>query len=306
MTVTDQLSARIGGRKIASEPATSRAWWFLGTLAVLRNPEGSSPTPVVMELTVPPGGSPPQHVHETLDDSFLLLEGELVVRCGGETIVVRPGSYVVMPHGIEHTFRVTSRTAARLLLIHADDSFLRFVEAVGTPTDDHRLPPPADTDLDFDMLARLSAEHGAPMVGPSLEEDEARAFVGPDDLTTLGAVNHISLHVTDLPASERWYSDAFGMVRVDGEVADDGTGHLVLLHPDGGWIVTLMSAKEPGVEHVAFTCADRDMLVRWHEALPGRGITPGTLTDTPYGSGFVLRDPDGIEVELFAPAPMPG
>ena len=28
-----------------------------------------------------------------------------------------------------------------------------------------------------------------------------------------------------------------------------------------------------------------------------------SLTDAPYGSGFVVRDPDGLELELFAPAP---
>ena len=66
-----------------------------------------------------------------------------------------------------------------------------------------------------------------------------------------------------------------------------------------------MSQHAPRVEHVAFTCSDRDMLVRWHQTLPGRGITPGSISDAPHGSGFVLRDPDGIEVELFAPTPMP-
>ena len=253
---------------IVSESSTSKAWWFLGTLAVLRNPQDSPRTPVVMELTIPPGGSPPLHAHETLDDSFLLLDGQVVVRCGQETAVVRPGGYVVMPRGVEHTFRVTSPTPARMLLVHADDSFLRFVEAIGTPTDDHRLPRDVDSDLDFDEVARLSAEHGAPMRGPSLEEDEARAFVGMDPGTTLGPVNHISLHVTDLSASERWYIDAFRMVRVDGEIAGDGSGHLVLLQPDGGWMVTLMRAATARVEHVAFTCSGRQMLVRWNETLP--------------------------------------
>lgn len=305
MTTTEH-SSRSTGHEIISESATSSAWWFLGTLAVLRNPQGAPRTPVVMELTIPPGGSPPLHVHETLDDSFLLLEGEVVVRCGKETVVAKPGSYVVMPHAVEHTFRVTSQGPARMLLVHADDSFLSFIEAVGQPTSDHRLPPPGDVDLDFDALAAASARHGAPMIGPSLDEDEARSFAREAaGEPSLGAIHHISLNVTDLPTSERWYTNAFGLIRVDGEVADDGTGHIVLLSPTGGWIVTLASAASGEVEHLALACASRDQLLQWREQLTDRGVDVGTVTDAPYGSGFVVRDPDGVDVELFAPAPLP-
>ena len=165
-----------GQRAIATEPPTSRAWWFLGTLAVLRNPEGAPRSPAVIELTVPPGGSPPRHIHETLDDSFLLLEGEAVVRCGTETIVARPGSYVVMPAGVEHTFRVTSGGPARMLLVHADDSFLSFVEAIGTPAGELCLPSEEGPGFDYETLARISADHGARFVGASLDEAEARRY----------------------------------------------------------------------------------------------------------------------------------
>lgn len=305
MTTTEQTTGS-ADHAIISEPATSRAWWFLGTLAVLRNPVGAPRTPVVMELTVPPGGSPPLHVHQALDDAFLLLDGEVVVRCGKETLVAKLGSYVVMPHGVEHTFRVTSPAPARMLLVHADDSFLSFIETLGSPTSEHRLPPPGEMDLDYDALAEASAAHGAPMIGPSLDEDEARSFaqVAAGE-PTLGPINHIALDVTDLPRSERWYSNAFGLIRVDGEVAADGTGHVALLSPTGGWIVTLASASSPKVEHVAVACASRDQLLQWREQLADRGVEVGTVTDAPYGSGFALRDPDGIDVELFAPAPMP-
>lgn len=305
MTTTEHSSTSTD-RAIISEPATSAAWWFLGTLAVLRNPQGAPRTPVVMELTVPPGGSPPLHVHDALDDSFLLLDGEIVVRCGKETVVAKPGSYVVLPHGVGHTFRVTSPVPARMLLVHADDSFLSFIETVGSPTTEHRLPPPGDVDLDFDALAAASAAHGAPMIGPSLDEEEARSFAQESaGAPTLGAINHISLNVTDLPNSERWYTDAFGLIRVDGGVAEDGTGHVALLSPTGGWIVTLASAALPEVEHVALACASRDQLLQWREQLADRGVDVGTVTDAPYGSGFVVRDPDGVDIELFAPAPLP-
>ena len=156
-------------RELATEPATSRAWWFLGTLAVLRNPEGAPLSPTVIELTVPPGGSPPRHVHEKADDNFLLLEGEVVVRCGERSLTARPGAYVAMPAGVEHTFRVTGETPARMLLVHENDDFLKFIQAVGAPTTDLRVPPPGANDLDREALTRAGAAHDLRIVGPPLE-----------------------------------------------------------------------------------------------------------------------------------------
>jgi len=293
-------------RQIFTEPETSRAWWFLGTLAVLRNPVGAPRLPAVIELTIPPGGSPPRHVHHELEDSLLVLDGEVVVRCGEQTIVGKPGTYVVVPLGTEHTFRVTSPGPARLLLIHADDSFLQLIEAAGTPALELRLPPAGEFDMDMETLVRLNEEHDSRIVGPSLEEDDARTVLGADKGTAnvqaaLGPVNHISLNVTDVRRSAQWYADAFNLMRASEEVADDGSGHVLLASSTGGWLLSLTTAASSGVEHVAITCRDRATLVAWRELLTDRAAAPGTITDASYGSGFVVRDPDGLELELFAP-----
>lgn len=177
MSTASQTAEAPSERALSSEPETSRAWWFLGTLAVLRNPEGAPRTPAVIELTIPPGGSPPRHVHDTLDDSFLMLEGEVLVRCGEAVFTARPGSYVVLPAGVEHTFRVVSATPAKMVLVHADDHFLKFIEAVGTPTRDLRLPTPGAHDLDRERLIRAGAAHDLRIVGPALDESEAERLM---------------------------------------------------------------------------------------------------------------------------------
>jgi mannose-6-phosphate isomerase-like protein (cupin superfamily)/catechol 2,3-dioxygenase-like lactoylglutathione lyase family enzyme len=285
--------------RFATEPETSEAWWFLDTMVVVRNPEGAPRFPLVMELIVPPGGSPPRHVHQDLNDAFFLLDGEVVLSVGEETVVARPGTYAVVPAGSDHTFRVTSPTPARMLQIHDDDSFLRMVQAGGVPATEHRLPPPGKVNLDAETLGRLVEEHDSHVVGAPLEE-EARASLGPVR-PVLGPVNHLELAVTDLRRSEIWYTAAFGLVRIDGEIADDGSGHLTLASPTGGWVLALSGPASPAVRHVAFTCADRGALVAWRDALTAKATAPGTITDAPYGSGFVVRDPDGLELELFAP-----
>jgi quercetin dioxygenase-like cupin family protein len=300
--------ADVAEREIFTNPETSRAWWFLGTLAVLRNPVGAPRLPAVIELTVPPGGSPPRHIHDELEDSFLVLDGEIVVQCGGQTFVAKPATYVVVPRGADHTFRVTSTDPARLLLVHGDDSFLQLIEAAGSPALELRLPPPGEVDMDLDALVQLNAEHDSRIVGPSMEDDDARAVIAANTATegaasqvVLGAVNHLSLSVIDVSRSAQWYAHAFDLVRLSEEIADDGNGHVLLASPTGGWLLSLTSAATPCVEHVAVTCKTRDELVAWQEILNQRGVTPGTITDAPYGSGFVVRDPDGLDFELFAP-----
>ncbi len=96
--------------------------------------------PIVIEATVAPGGGAPLHVHDDLDDSFYLVSGRLAMRCGEQAFPVEPGAYVALPHGVPHTFRVISDEPAVMLQIHTDDSFLRFIKAVGQPATSRTLP----------------------------------------------------------------------------------------------------------------------------------------------------------------------
>lgn len=162
-------------RSLATEPATSRAWWFLGTLAVLRNPEGAPLAPTVIELTVPPGGSPAMHIHETADDNFLLLEGEVTVLCGGRALKARPGAYVALPAGVPHTFRVTSEGPAKMLLVQAGDEFLKFIQAVGKPAPELVMPP-RESGVDRETLVRAGEANAVRFVGPPLDAEAAAAL----------------------------------------------------------------------------------------------------------------------------------
>lgn len=153
--------------------ARPRRWSFLGVLIEELTAPGS---PVaVAEAVLPEGASPPAHVHATLDDSFYLLEGRMVVRCGGETWEARPGSWVQFPAGIPHTFRVLGGTA-RVLMVHADDSFLAAVRAIGHPAGNADVPSTAPGPT-LEELSRIFAVHGITNVGPPMEQDEAEDFL---------------------------------------------------------------------------------------------------------------------------------
>lgn len=304
---------------VATTAKGGRAYWFLDTLAIDRTPRQGA-TPTVLEVTIPAGGSPPLHLHREVDDSFYVLDGRLAVRCGDDTFVATAGDYLALPKGVPHTFRVVDGRSARILQVHEDDSFLRFVQAVSEPAETRQLPLSVPS-VDFESLARASAEIArAPMLGPSMTEEEAQTIVArhrlpPTDLRArLGGVVHLMLTVRDLGISDAWYRDLLGLVRISDHRREDGSGELAMLHPSTGLVVALRSRDRDdggfdetriGLDHLAFGVRDRAELEAWELALRERGIPHGGIIDVPFGSGITVRDPDGIQVELFAPPSRP-
>jgi len=126
--------------------------------------------------------------------------------------------------------------------------------------------------------------------------------------TTMPAITHVAVTVTDLAASEAWYTKVLGVK----PVLDEDTGlfrHIVYLgntllglhgFPD---LVSTESFNErkPGLDHIAFGVASRDELAEWVARLDELGVAHGDIVDAGYGSGLSFRDPDNIALELFCP-----
>jgi glyoxylase I family protein len=126
---------------------------------------------------------------------------------------------------------------------------------------------------------------------------------------TLGPITHVALTVRDIDASIPWYTALIGAA----PVLDEDTGpfrHAVFAV--GGTLLGLHSFPEGiddepftprrvGLDHVAFTCADRDELVAWARRLTEMGARHGDIVDAHYGSGLSFKDPDGLPLEVFCP-----
>jgi hypothetical protein len=97
------------------------------------------------------------------------------MRCGERAFTVSPGGYVALPHGVPHTFRVVGDEPAVMLQVHADDSFLRFIKAVGQPATSRTLPA-GRPDADLDTAFQVAAQTGQPVIGPPMGEEEAAAI----------------------------------------------------------------------------------------------------------------------------------
>lgn len=123
-------------------------------------------------------------------------------------------------------------------------------------------------------------------------------------------IAHVALTVTDLRASAEWYQRLVGTDPVLDEDAG-GFHHIVFAMP-GGTLLGLHSHPDtdssegfsefrPGLDHLAFACADRAELERWGTRLDELGVSSSPIEDSHYGSGLSFRDPDNIALELFAP-----
>jgi len=153
----------------------AQAWWFLDTLVVEHRCAPGMET-VVLEMTLPIGSAPPLHVHDDLDDTWYILEGEIVVRCDDDVSVVSTGDWVSMPRGVPHTFRVVGDREARILLVHDNATFRDLISDVGVPAQS-RVVPPQPVFPPMNELARIAASHDLTPVGPPMSEQDTVAVV---------------------------------------------------------------------------------------------------------------------------------
>jgi homogentisate 1,2-dioxygenase len=80
------------------------------------------------------GGSPEQpgprlHIHRTFEECWVILDGEVRFTVDGETAEGRPGSVLVVPRGVAHTFQVLS--PARWIGIFSPARYVAMLEEVG-------------------------------------------------------------------------------------------------------------------------------------------------------------------------------
>jgi mannose-6-phosphate isomerase-like protein (cupin superfamily) len=153
----------------------TQAWWFLDLLVVEHRCAPEMRT-TVLEMTLPVGSSAPLHVHHDLDDTWYILDGEMVVRCGDDVLSVGPGHWVSMPRGVPHTFRVVGDHEARILLVHDNATFRDLIRDLGTPAGARTLPP-EPVFPSPDELARVAATHDLTPLGPPMTTEDAESLL---------------------------------------------------------------------------------------------------------------------------------
>jgi len=124
-------------------------------------------------------------------------------------------------------------------------------------------------------------------------------------MAKLTGVAHIVLRVTDWRRSASWYHDVLGFERRKGDGFagySQPDGDVVLLFRQAPEAIEASAVERQRLEHIALLVPSEEELLAWREALEAKGI-PAKIDRVGVGTSITLYDPDGLEVELFTPAP---
>lgn len=153
-----------------SEPSGGPRWFFANLVEVKLAREASGDTMSIVDISAPPGDMPPLHVHQTDDEAWAVLEGEVSFFVdGNEPVRVAAGGVAFGPKGVPHTYRVESDLPARMLAICTSGNFAAFVAAASRPAERPELPPAPPgppSEAEVAEIAELAREHGIELLGP--------------------------------------------------------------------------------------------------------------------------------------------
>ncbi len=116
-----------------------RPYWMVDILwVVLADRATTNGNFSLMWQLCPAGSGPGPHYHDQ-DEGFFVNEGQITYMADGEHLVAKQGSFVWIPRGTVHSFRVDSETAT-LLNFYTPAGFEQVIMNSGLPAEAFTLP----------------------------------------------------------------------------------------------------------------------------------------------------------------------
>jgi mannose-6-phosphate isomerase-like protein (cupin superfamily) len=106
----------------------------------------------------PPEFGPPMHVHHDAAEAFFVLEGEYLVFMEDREELCPPGTFVYVPKGVAHTFRVVSPGPGSKLNLFAPAAMVGFFEELADAEAAGGATP--------ELVGDIAARHQMEVVGP--------------------------------------------------------------------------------------------------------------------------------------------
>jgi quercetin dioxygenase-like cupin family protein len=104
----------------------------------------------------------PLHQHPEADETFYMLEGDILLNVDGEQRPLHAGGIAIIPRGVPHAFKATTATS-RMLCLQTPGGGEAFYRQASDPATTGSLPTP----VDFDRVRAAAQNTGAiEILGP--------------------------------------------------------------------------------------------------------------------------------------------
>jgi quercetin dioxygenase-like cupin family protein len=132
--------------------------WFFGMLAEVKaSAADTGGQYTLVDITAPPGLEAPLHVHYTEDEGFYVLEGNVTIVVGDETVELASGQHAFGPRDVPHRFTV-GPDGARMIWVLTPGGFENLIEEASVPAEAPTVPPPSV--VPPENVAEIIRRHG--------------------------------------------------------------------------------------------------------------------------------------------------
>ena len=111
----------------------------------------------LLEAAEPPHFGPPMHIHHDTGEAFYVLEGEYRIFLGDDEIPCPAGSFVWIPAGVVHGFRV-GHVASRKLNVYVPAAMVGYFDEVAAAV--------REGSVEDERLTAIAGTYGMEVVGP--------------------------------------------------------------------------------------------------------------------------------------------
>ena len=111
----------------------------------------------LIEAQEPPGFGPPLHIHRDAAEAFYVLEGEYIIFLDGREVSCPAGSFIFIPAGVPHGFRVGD-VPSRKLNLYTPAAMIGYFDELADAT--------KVGDVDPDTLSEVASRYSMDVIGP--------------------------------------------------------------------------------------------------------------------------------------------
>ena len=111
----------------------------------------------LLESQEPPGFGPPLHIHRDAAEAFYVLEGEYIIFLDGRESICPAGSFIFIPAGIPHGFRVGA-VSSRKLNLYTPAAMVGYFDELAEASN--------AGDVDPAVLSEIALRYSMEVIGP--------------------------------------------------------------------------------------------------------------------------------------------